>query len=434
MPETPAHLEKRPLEGTERRNFWLCVGNGAVVAAGHAFFAWETVIAGLCFMLTGSEFLVGVLISVSAIGWQWPQLLVGSRIEHVERKMPIYKLSALLRVFALGAMLLCVMLLPGRPMLLFWLILLWTAILSSAGGICVIPFMDIVAKTIPPHHRPMLFAWRRFLGGLLGFLAGIATLYVLSPKSGLRYPQNYGILLLAGFSLCALAYSLFMRTSEPAGLVLSEPRPFAEFMRRGVALFRIDRQFRRYFLYRVFLSFAVMSQVLLVPFVIEHFGAPLEDTGRFAAVVALMLGLSSMAWGRLTQRHGELWLFRAATLLLLLAPATALALALAARHPALAPWAQAYYLPVCLFVFGCQTAARNGIDIGGVVFMLGLPPPEERPIYMAFMNTLSAPLTLAPALAGIIAATSSYATAFAVSTLASMAALLFAIRLGNPER
>ena len=77
----------------------------------------------------------------------------------------------------------------------------------------------------------------------------------------------------------------------------------------------------------------------------------------------------------------------------------------------------------------------NGrIDIDGVVFMLGLPPPEERPIYMAFMNTLSAPLTLAPALAGIIAATSSYATAFAVSTLASMAALLFAIRLGNPER
>ena len=47
----------------------------------------------------------------------------------------------------------------------------------------------------------MLFAWRRFLGGLHGFLAGIATLYILSPKSGLRYPQNYGVLLLAGLAM-----------------------------------------------------------------------------------------------------------------------------------------------------------------------------------------------------------------------------------------
>lgn len=415
-----------PPHADARRNFWLCVGNGAVVTMGQAFFAWDTVLAGLAFMLTRSEVLVGLLVSVAAVGWQWPQLFVGSRIEHVQRKMPVYGASAAARTAALAAMLVSVLLCHAWPLPLYWLILLWTAVLTSAGGVCVIPFMDIVAKTVPAERRPMLFAYRRLFGGLLGFLAGVITVYVLSPRSGLAYPNNYAVLLVAGLVFCAVAYGLFMATREPSGPVTPERLPFLTFIRQGAGLIRKDRDFRLYFLFRVCLSLTMMSQVLFVPFVIERLDAPLKSTGWFAATVALVMGLSSLVWGRVSQRHGEAALFRAGTGLLLLAPASGLAVVLLMRYPSAAAWLHTYHVLVYLVIFGCQTAGRNATDIGGTVYMLALPPPERRPTYFAFMNTLSAPLTFMPVFAGLLAARVSYSAAFGVSCAAGVAAFAVA--------
>jgi len=373
--------------------------------------------------------LVGLLVSVAAIGWQWPQLFVGNRIEHVHRKMPVYVVSVVVRVSSLCAMTASVLLFWKTPLLLYWLVLLWTAVMTSAGGLCVIPFMDIVAKSVPPVHRPMLFAYRRMFGGTLGALAGLATVYILSPASGLEYPTNYAVLLVAGLSLSALAYSLFMRTREPIEPVLAQAAPFLVFLKRGAALFREDRDFRRYYAYRVVLALAMMSQVLFVPLAIDRFEAPVKSTGWFSAVVALVVALSSIFWGWLSRRHGETALFRWGTGLLFLAPSSALALVLLGRHPAASAWVSAHYLWACLFMFACLSAARNGTDIAGIVYLLALPPPGQRPAYMAFMNTLSAPLMLAPVLAGVLVSRTSYGVAFAVSCVAALVALGIAFRL-----
>ncbi len=420
---------KHTLTGDARWNFWLCVANGAIVSMGMGFFAFETVLAGLAFKLTGSALLVGLLTSASTIGWLWPQLFVGNLIEHVERKMPVYKASATIRTGALGAMVLSVVLFPDRPNLLYGLLLLLTLVLTSAGGICVIPFMDIVAKSIPPEHRSMLFAYRRFLGGILGFVAGLIVVYVLSPEAGLRYPHNYALLLLAGLGVCCMAYACFMSSREPIEPVAAERAPFLDFLRRGSGLFRQDRDFRLYFMYRVLFAFGTMGQVLIVPFVMEAFDAPLKSTGLFAAIVALVSGLSSLFWGRLSHRHGEAVLFRAGTVVLLLSPACALAVALLAEGSSETGWIGRHYLWMCLFMFGCQAAARNATDIAGAVYMLGLPTPEMRPTYMAFMNTLSAPLTLTPFVAGALASGVSYAAGFSVALLATLGAVVVGWRL-----
>jgi len=412
-----------------RRNFRLCVVNGAVTSMGAAFFAYETVMAGLAYHLTRSAVLVGLLTSVAAVGWQWPQVIVGNRIEHVERKMPVYLASVLVRLAGIAAMMGALALCGASPRTLYWLLLGGTVLFSSGGGICVIPFMDIVAKTIPEHHRPMLFAYRRLYGGLLGFAAGLAAVYVLSPASGLTFPHNYAVLLLAGFSMNALGYAAFLGTSESVEPVLPVRTPFRVFLRRGASLFRRDRNFRRYFEYRVFLAVGGMSEALFVAFTVAQFSAPIKTTGGFAATVALVAGISSIFWGRVSQRYGETVLFRVSTALLLLAPSSALAMSLLAQARGTTVWITAHYIVVCLFMFGSQTAARCGIDIAGTLFMLALPPPEQRPIYMAFMNTLSAPLMALPLLAGVIAAASSYTVTFALSCAATLCALGLAMVL-----
>ncbi len=413
----------------ERRNFWLCVGNGAGSEAGMAFFAYDTVMSGLAFRLTGSNVLVGLLTSTEAIGWLWPQIFVGSRIEHLERKMPTYDWSAVVRVLSHASMILSLYLCWQHPTLLYILLWLGCAIMSSAGGVCVIPFMDIIAKSIPSAHRSMLMGYRRLFGGLGASLAGLAVVYVLSPRSGLTYPYDYMTLLTAGLVVCAAAYWMFMRTDEPPGCAAPEPRPFMEFLRDGARIFMQDRDFRRFYVYRIGYHSGVMAHCLVVPFAMDTFHIPIAKTGWFVAAVALSAAFSSMIWGRIGQRWGESVLFRISTALMLCAPGTALAMALLAHSPGPAAWLAAHYLPLLLFIYVVHTIAVGGTGIAGTVYLLGLPPADRRPVYMAMMNTLSAPLTLTPVLAGGIAAVSSYSAAFAATFAASLFALAVSFRL-----
>lgn len=417
----------------ERRSFWLCVGNGACSEAGAAFFAYDTVMSGLAFLLTGSNVLVGLLTSTEAIGWLWPQIFVGNRIEHRARKMPVYDWSALVRVLAHAGMILSLCAVPGYPGLLFGLLWLGCAIMSSAGGVCVIPFMDIIAKTVPPYHRSVLMGYRRLFGGLAGCLAGAAVVFTLTPGTGLPYPYSYITLLSAGLAVLTTGYLLFMRTEEPPGEAAPAARPFLEFLQDGIHIFREDRDFRAFFFYRIGYHSGVMAHCLVVPFAMDTFHIPVANTGWFTSAVALSAALSCAGWGRLGQQWGQAALFRTSTAMMLFAPGTALTMALLAKQGMCAAWFSEHYLGLLFFIYIVHTIAVGGTGIAGTVYMLGLPPADRRPVYMAFMNTLSAPLTLMPILAGALASAFSYPAAFASAFAGAVFALVTAWKLRDQD-
>ncbi len=425
--DTPTYPENP--EGYATRNFWLCVGNGAIVSMGSAFFSFETVMAGLTFTLTGSNLLVGLVTAMATSCWLWPQLIVGSRIEHRPRKMPVYRASVILRCCALAAMTLSLWLLADMPYVLYTVLLLGTIVFATGGGICVIPFMDIVAKSIPVERRPMLMTWRRTLGGILGGLAGLITLWVLSDRSGLIFPYNYVVLFTAGGLINFVAYACFMASHEPIEAVETERKSFVEFLRGGLDVFRKDRDFRNYFYFRLCLAIAYMSQTLLVPFAMARFDTPLQATGLFAAGIAITGGLVSIVWGRIAQKLGEIPLF---TLAALLAVVPCIFIAALAFFPAAHPVSQIlapHFHWVVLAVFACLTAARQGIDIAGALYMLVLPPAKLRPTYFAFMHSLSAPLMLSPLLAGWLADHLSFSVPFTLSALAALGMAAVSLRL-----
>lgn len=426
-----AHRKSRPLWGPRepeaRRNFWLCVSNGGVTGMGQAFFAWETVMAGFVYSLTGSPFLTGLWATIATIGWQWPQLFVGSIIEHRPRKMPTYNLTVAIRLAGMSGMLVALLLLHESPGALYWVMLACLLLFSSGGGICVVPFFDIVSKTIPHQHRSMLFAWRRCLTGGLGFATGAIVYLVLSDRWGLVFPYNYALLFV--FALCfnSIGYLSFMLMREPVEAERPSPVPFRHFLRRGPALFRDDKDFRLFYLLKLCLALGSMCQVLYVPFVMTQFNAPLNQTGIFAAVVALIGGLATILWGRIATQHSEVHLLRIASGLMIVAPLTALAMSLATG--VLAQVLALIYLPMAFFLFGCTTVALAGTEVGGTVYMLSLPPPDRRATYIAFLNTLSAPFTLFPALAGWLATYAGYGLVFGISMCSGIAATFLALQL-----
>jgi MFS family permease len=374
-----ANSDAEPPQPEENRNFRLYVLNGAFVSMGHAFFAWNTVMAGLAWQLTGSNMLVGLLTSVAAAGMLWPQLLAGNRFEVLERKIPVYRAFAVVRSLSIGGMALSLLLFHDQPYLLYGLLLTGTAVLTSAGGVSLIPFMDVVAKAIPARRRAMLFALRRLSGGMLGFVAGVAAWYILSPRSGLSWPWNYALLLLAGFSFCTLAYAFFISSREPIQPVLSEAVSFTAFLRRGVTVFREDSGFRRFYYYRIFFHSGVMGLVLFVPFSMRAFDVPMETTGWFAAVIAITQGFSSIGWGALSRHYDETVLFRAGTAIIVIAPLTAAIIAILNSAGIGSAWLRDHAALLLVFMYICHTAGTNATGIAGTVYLLGLPPHRTPP-------------------------------------------------------
>ena len=420
------------MDATERRNFWLCVGNGSFGHAGMAFFAFDTIMAGLVFTLTGSTVLVTLLTSTVLVGWLWPQLLVGHAVGHWSRKMPAYRYAAVVRIGAHAAMIPALYIFQDHPLALFWVLWLCTLFFVSAGGVSLIPFLDIVGKAIPAGHRSMLMGYRRLFGGLGGFLGGLVAVYVLTEENGFRYPFNYALLLGIGLALCTTCYCLFMCLREPEGAT-EDPRLFTRYLKDGMALFKKDADFRRFYIYRIGFHGGTMAYPLFVPFAMHTFNAPEGNTGWFAATTAITAGVSSMVWGRVAQRFGEAFLFRVCTALLLIPPCLALVAGYLAHHPTLGGWMQAHYLGLMVFTFACHIAAINGTGIAGTVYLLGLPPEGKRPAYLAIMNTLSTPLVFMPVLAGVLASKTSYETAFLAGLLVTVFATVMAWRLRDQE-
>ncbi len=413
------------------RAFWLTVGNGAVSMMGSAFFAADTVLAGLTERLTHSSLCVGALVSMSSIGWMWPQIFVGHWLETKPRKMPAYILSAVGRVFGLILMAVAAAFWRGSPMSLYAILFVSVAIFSSFGGIVGIPFMDIVAKTIHRRHLPILWAYRNVFGGILGFAASGIIAYVLSERSGVPYPYNYAVLFSCAVVLNGSAYFMFALIREPQEPVMSRRAPFVLYLKRGVTIFKHDSDYRRLYLYRCFWAGATMSQAVLVPCAVHYFNAPPAKTGGwFTGVILLVGGISSLVWGWASRRYGEVRVLHNTGSLVLLPSFLAFVITIT-MHLGGAPaeFLRNHYVWLYVLIYACSAAVNNGNNIAYNVYTLSLPPPELRASYLAFINTLIVPLLLAPTLAGYLVGVLSYPAVFALSCGCALGTMRVAARL-----
>jgi hypothetical protein len=84
---------------------------------------------------------------------------------------------------------------------------------------------------------------------------------------------------------------------------------------------------------------------------------------------------------------------------------------------------------VALMVMG---AAYQGSIIGGNRFLIGRAPPRRRLSYIGFLNTVTSPLTLLPAVAATVAATLGVTVLFLGIVGGGLLYLYWAMRL-RPE-
>jgi len=99
----------------------------------------------------------------------WPQMIMSNVLEHRPFKKPFYVVSAVLRIVIFALILAAIGLIGNRSntlLLVMYGLLVFS--FSSLGGIGIIPFMDIVSKSVPPNRRGGFFAMRGLFGGAVG--------------------------------------------------------------------------------------------------------------------------------------------------------------------------------------------------------------------------------------------------------------------------
>jgi len=385
-------------EQNTKRNYRLLVWNGIFMTVAFAFISPGIVLSAFMYKLTASSFYVGLVNTIMAVGWIWPQLVISNLVEHRERKKPFYFFPAILRVGAWIAITASTLHIGNRnPHVLLWTFLLLFAFYASGGGVSMVPFMDIVAKIVPVQERARLFSVRQLGGGSLGFLAGFLVRYVLSDSSGWTFPTNYGVLFGCATVFVTLSATAFLRVQEPIHPVAKTRNSFSDHLASGVRILRDDRNYRRLLAARTFWSLGMMGIPFYVPYAVSQLGIHEATAGLFLSVSIISSVLSNLLWMRIGLKSSRI-ILEWGVIFILLSPLMA-ALMRYIPDASFAPF-ESLRTALYFIVFATGGAGVAGINLANMTYLLEIAPSKIRPRYVGFMNTFSLPLAFVPALAG----------------------------------
>jgi MFS family permease len=419
------------------RSFTLGVVNGVLFNLAEAVLGGTTVLPIFISNLTASKVLIGLAGTLGDAGWFMPQLAVANIIEHRERKMPLYLWSGIVRMAAIWAIAIAVAVAghkaghAGSGLLLAGFFILYSTY-SLAGGVAGIPFMDIVAKTVPADRRGTFFGLRIGIGGAAAALGGIFVSGILRTRP---FPQSFTILFFATAAVVTVALVSFIMVKEPAGSYRETRMPFWQFLHRGPALFKKVKSYRRLFIVRVLLAVWGMALPFYIILAREKHALPPGSVGIFLSIQVVGSIVSNLLWGYLSNHVGNKKVLELVSAIAVACPIVALvgvagipsaSTAVTASSGATAGGAPIVLFGVVFFLIGVSLA---GINLGFNSYILDVCPADERPAYLGFMSTFLSPAMLLSALGGLVIEKTSYAALFGIALAAAAGAFYFAHRL-----
>ncbi len=435
-----------------QRNFRFALLQGAFMRINLAFADSSTVLPAFIHKLSGSGVLVGLTGSMMTAGWMWPQLLMSNLLEHRPRKMPFYVLGMSIRVLAWLAVFFCTILIGEQnPMLLAACFLGFYFLSSSAMGVSTLPYMDIVSKSIAPHRRARFFSLRQLYGGffaiwvgflvravlgdeaeftgVLGWITGqfkAFTMYVICSichvDTDLGFPYNYAFLFICSVSAAFLSFISFLGVREPIHAVQPVRQPLWQHLKQGLGFLRMDRNYRRFILFRVAGHFSGMASPFYIPYALDELNVSEATIGFFIVCSALSGVVSNTLWGYIGDNYGVRWLLIITGALMAIPPT--LAFCSGVLPPAL-------QVPAYFLIFTVGGILANGMMVGFMAYMLNIAPPRSRPSYIGFMNTILLPVSFAPVIGGILAPYIGYRWLFAITI--GLCLIAFRIATGLQE-
>jgi hypothetical protein len=438
--ERAAHRELGDNAEHVRRNYLLGVLAGMFAGTSRNFINPELILVGLIYTLTRSPLLAGLIPLITKAGALAPQLLISSSIEHSPRRRPYFVLLTVTRSLALVGLVACMWLLTRSTgtwsLIGFYAAYLVVCICNGAG---MVIFSDMAGRLIPRTRVGSFLGARTLLGGGLAIVAGVVVIQPI--LSGVEVPLNYLYLGIIGTVLAVVDMSTWCMCREEPGPSKDDPTTLGRALSLGMHWLRNDHNYRCYFWVRLAFRISYLGLAFFIPYGSEQLSTAARAGGIAmlgGIMVATLKGsmvLGGALWGKVADTHGSRTALAGSAMLLLLAPVLALlapqlppafSVHLTAVRPALD-------LPMCVYLIAlaCMGCGLKGNGLAGLRFVITAAPKKDRPSYVAFLNTITSPLTLLPLAGAWIANQAGMNTLMLLVVVGGILATLGSLRM-NP--
>ncbi|MFP4106426.1 MAG: hypothetical protein ACLFVU_10090 [Phycisphaerae bacterium] len=387
-----------------RRNHLLGVTAGMFAGVARDFVHPELIIVGLIWALTKNPYLVALVPIINKAGALTPQLLASTFIEHRPRRRPYFVLLTFIRtgsfVGLVAAMFLLTISVNWVHLMIFYTVYLLCCMTGGTGHVI---FMDMVGRLIPSHRIGAFLGMRQFLGGGLSIITGLLIVQPILNKVYL--PMNYVILAAIGAVLVGVDMGIFSQCREEPGPKADSKTTLMESMRRGLAWLTADHNYRCYFWCRIAFRLSYLGLAFFVPYGEDRLSR--EGAAGMAVLGGILVAtfkgsgvIGSLIWGKYVDRFGSkstmIWggaLMTVAPLMALLSPRLPITFELPLPYVE-----RGLTLPLLMYLLALavfQQGLRAQM-LGGHRLLINGAPSHRRASYIAFLNTITCPLTLLP--------------------------------------
>jgi MFS family permease len=429
VPESSENPQEQPYPHL-RRNFVLGIFNGGTFIFAESLMSMDTVLTWFVQQLGGSNFLIGLVGPMRDAGWFLPQLFVSHPLQRKPFKLPLYRRAAAVRIVAWLVWTVATFLLAGHYPALLLIFFSAFAVNSLASGFAGLPFMEVVAKTIPPTRRGAYFGARMFAGSLLGLLASVLVGLILAEQNPLPFPQNVGVLFAISWVAVAIGLAAFGLVKEPPSDVLDDGATFTAHMQRAARLPKYNRNLRYLLIARVVILLSYVAGPFYSIYSINVLHAPVSIIGLYVGVRTIVALAINPVWSWLSDRHGNKLVMQLATATGVIMIAWAVFAPGVARQLNASDQLVAYlFVPV----FALMGIYEIGIAIGGVNLTLEIAPAHDRAIYIGLTNTVLGIAYISTAVSGLIVDAIGYEGVFILGLLLLLVASWALWRMRDPR-
>jgi MFS family permease len=303
-------------------------------------------------------------------------------------------------------------------------------------GFSIVPWVDMVGKTVPANRRGLLFAVMHIIGGMLGITAGVLVRQILQ-GTRMPFPAGYGVLFAMALVVIVISTSAVAFLREPPSPPNEEQYSTRALLKDIPNLLRGNAQFRLLVALQALFGFAFLAAPFYILFASDRLrhavfshgaGEQALGVGFFLAAQTAGLIVGNAVWGQLADRYGSRLLLRALSFVHVLVPLSAAAAGLVARGtPA---WIIYLAFTPVFFGFG---ALITGTWMALTNFLLDIAPVHDRPAYIAVTNTLNIPAVVLPMAGGLLLRVIGFQWIFLIAAFFLAYAFLLSGKLTEPR-
>ncbi len=400
----------------EPRNFFTHVGSLSLSKLADGLIDPKLVLSWLMATLGAPGYLIGLLVPVREAGALLPQLFTAGAIRQMKNRKYAWAAGAVFQ--GLGALGILASALLFEGVVAGWAILGSLTVLAAARSICSVSYKDVLGKTVSKSRRGTAT-------GMAGSVsAALVIVFALLLVTEVVARRDLVLAGLAAAGLCWIAgAALFATLQEHAGDTEGGSNAF-DVAKENLSLLAQDKQLRIFIIARGCLTATALAPPFMIAAASTNGETVFEGLGYLVLASSGAALLSSMVWGRLSDKSSR-------KVLILSALAGAIALAATAAAGWLGLIAQVWVLP--LMLMGLMIAYQ-GVRLGRSTHLVDMADEDTRAAYTALSNTIIGVILLAGSVFGVIA--QCFGSEFVLALMAALCVLgaMFAFRLEEVQQ